>query len=161
MVNLDEFDSKILQILQEDGRAPVAQIAEKIGMSRATVAERIEKLETSGVIRGTTVVVAPGTLGRELTAFVSARMRSALDAKGEKAWRSLLGREEVLEAHTVAGDDCYLLKIRTRSMAALNEIVSSITQAPLNFSTKTTIVMETHCEKLGGVTLEKGAFRAE
>ena len=55
--DLDELDLQILTLLMKDGRAPAAQIADRVGLSRPAVADRIEKLERSGVIRGTTVVI--------------------------------------------------------------------------------------------------------
>jgi Lrp/AsnC family leucine-responsive transcriptional regulator len=61
--------------------------------------------------------------------------------------------DEVLEVHTVAGDDCFLIKVRTDSIPTLNVIVNELTSPPLSLSTRTTIVMETHCEKVGGITL--------
>jgi hypothetical protein len=60
-------------------------------------------------------------------------------------------RDEVLEVHTVAGDDCYLIKVRAESIGALNLLVQQLTA--LSLSTRTTIVMETHCEKVGGIDL--------
>lgn len=150
---LDDFDRKILQCLAEDGRTPVAQVAERIGLSRPAVAERIDKLERSGVICGTTVVVDPRILGNEITAFVFARRNGMMDAAGQKEFRSLVEREEIAEVHTVAGDDCYLIKVRTHSIDALNDIVSSLHHSPMSLSTRTTIVMKTHFEKVGGVTL--------
>ena len=63
----------------------------------------------------------------------------------------------MLEAHTVAGDDCYLIKVRTGSIASLNDLVSRLTAPPLGLSTRTTIVMRTHCEKIGGVVLGEDA----
>jgi Lrp/AsnC family transcriptional regulator, leucine-responsive regulatory protein len=151
--DLDEVDLKILAFLERDGRAPAAQIAERVGLSRPSVAERIEKLERSGVIRGTTVVVDPAALDRNVTAFVSCRTNGQLSANAFKVFRVLLRSEEILEAHTVAGDDCYLMKVRTSSIASLNDLVSRLTAPPLSLSTKTTIVMRTHCEKVGGVVL--------
>jgi Lrp/AsnC family transcriptional regulator, leucine-responsive regulatory protein len=65
--------------------------------------------------------------------------------------------DEVVEAHTIAGDDCYLIKVRTRSIAELNKLVTKLTAPPLSLHTRTTIVMKTHFEKLGGVTLGEDA----
>ena len=61
--------------------------------------------------------------------------------------------DEVLESHTVAGDDCYFIKVRTDSIASLNALVSKLGAPPLSLNTRTTIVMQTHCEKIGGITL--------
>ena len=156
-VELDETDHRILGWLLRDGRVPASQIAESIGLSRPAVAERIEKLERNGVVRGTTVVIDPEALGEHVTAFVSARASGPVSDKARKAFDALLQKSEILEAHTVAGDDCYLLKVRTDSIASLNALVSSLTAAPLSLATRTTIVMQTHCEKVGGITLgERG-----
>jgi Lrp/AsnC family transcriptional regulator, leucine-responsive regulatory protein len=155
MYELDTADRNIILELLHDGRTPASQLAERVGLSRPAVAERIEKLERAGVIRGTTVVVSPAAVGQTVTAFISARVAGSFDSKAEKAFAQLYRRSEVVEVHTVAGDDCYLLKIRTSSIPALNDIVSLLNGAPLNMSTRTTIVMETHCEKVGGIDLQK------
>ena len=153
-VDLDDLDLRILTLLLRDGRAPASQLAEQVGLSRPAVADRIEKLEQQGVIRGTTVVVDPQALGRRITAFVAARGGSQRsDAKTKKAFEALLKSQEVLEAHTVAGDDCYFIKVRTDSIASLNALVTRLGAPPLSLDTRTTIVMETHCEKVGGITL--------
>ena len=152
-VELDELDLRIVDALLRDGRAPAAQIAEQIGLSRPAVADRIEKLERQGVIRGTTVVVEPRMLGREVTAFVAAR-GTTLGAKAWAHFRELMTTDdEILEVHTVAGDDCYFVKVRTDSIASLNTLVARLTAPPLSLTTRTTIVMQTHCEKVGGITL--------
>jgi Lrp/AsnC family leucine-responsive transcriptional regulator len=155
--DLDALDLEILTLLQKDGRAPAAQIAEKIGLSRPAVADRIERLERDGIIRGTTTVIDPAALGRNITAFVSCRTSGQLTPQVWRAFQRILKTDEVLEAHTVAGDDCYLIKVRTGSIASLNALVSRLTAPPLGLSTRTTIVMRTHCEKIGGVVLGEDA----
>jgi Lrp/AsnC family transcriptional regulator, leucine-responsive regulatory protein len=136
-VDMDALDHRILALLLRDGRTPASQIADQVGLSRPAVADRIEKLERQGVIRGTTVVVEPSALGRGVTAFIAARGAT-------------------LEVHTVAGDDCYLLKVRTDSIGSLNALVAKLTTPPLSLATRTTIVMQTHCEKVGGIILGEG-----
>ena len=156
-VELDDLDLRIVGALLRDGRTPASQLAEAVGLSRPAVAERIDKLERNGVIRGTTVVVDPAALGRRVTAFVAARGSASLTPKAKKAFDTLMKSDEVLEAHTVAGEDCYLIKVRTDSIASLNRLVSKLSAPPLSLSTRTTIVMKTHFEKLGGVTLGEDA----
>ena len=152
-VELDDLDRGILGLLLRDARTPVSQIADQIGLSRPAVAERIEKLERSGILRGTTAVLDPTALGREVTAFVAAR-GPILDAKQWKQFRELMNDDdEILEVHTVAGEDCFYLKVRTDSLASLNLLVNKLTHAPFNLTTRTTIVLKTHVEKLGGITL--------
>ena len=155
-VELDELDLRIVALLLKDGRTPTAQIAEQIGLSRPAVADRLDKLERQGVMRGTTAVIDPVAIGRNITAFVSARGATLTPAAWKK-FREVMDRDEVLEVHTVAGDDCYLMKVRATSIGALNTLVQQLSAAPLSLSTRTTIVMQTHCEKVGGIDLGAGA----
>ena len=157
-VELDELDHRIIALLIGDGRTPTAQIAEQIGLSRTAVSDRLDKLERQGVIRGTTAVVDPVALGRAITAFVSAR-GSTLSPAAWKKFRELMSGEQILEVHTVAGDDCYLMKVRAESIGALNTLVQQLTTPPLSLATRTTIVMQTHCEKVGGIDLGREADR--
>jgi len=150
--DLDAVDLKILTHLLRDGRAPAQQIADAVGLSRPAVADRITRLERDGVIRGHTVVVEPKALGRAVTAFVAARGQT-LDAKRKKIFDAILKTDEIVEAHTVAGDDCFFIKVRTDSITSLDELVSKLTAPPLSLATRTTIVMKTHCEKVGGINL--------
>lgn len=151
-VELNELDLRILNLLLKDGRTPAAQIAEQIGLSRPAVADRLDKLERQGVIRGTTAVIDPNALGKSITAFVAAR-GSHLAPPAWKKFRELMQRDEVLEVHTVAGEDCFLLKVRADSIGGLHNIVQELTTPPMSLATRTTIVMETHCEKVGGIDL--------
>lgn len=151
-VELDDNDRKILALLLADGRLPTSQVADQVGLSRPAVAERIEKLERLGIIRGTTVVVDPQAMNRTITAFIAARGAGL----SKEAWaflRDLMRSDEFLELHTVAGEDCYLIKVRTDSIASLNDIVAKLKDPPLSLATRTTIVMQTHYEKVGGVVL--------
>ena len=157
---MDVLDRQIVAELQADGRLPVAQVAEKVGLSRPAVAERIERLQRSGVIRGTTAVISPEALGRTLTAFVTARRRDPEDESFSRALTRLADDDDVLELHTIAGEDCYLIKLRTDTMASLNGFINQLQLPPLSLSTRTTIVMETHWEKVGGIRME-GGFHAE
>ena len=148
---VDELDRSILDYLQKDGRIPAAQIAERIGLSRPAVAERIDKLEQEGVLRGTTAVIDPRAMGQTVTAFVAARRAGHFDRKTQGTFRVLMERSEILEVHSVAGEDCYLIKVRTDSIPSLNRILIELNKAPLSMTTRTTIVMTTHVEKVGGI----------
>jgi Lrp/AsnC family leucine-responsive transcriptional regulator len=154
-VELDDLDHRILAVLLSDGRTPAAQIADQVGLSRPAVADRLDKLERLGVVRGTTVVIDPAAIGRTITAFVSAR-GADLSATGWKRFRDLMKKPEIVEVHTIAGDDCYLVKVRVDSIGSLNSLVQQLSSAPLSLMTRTTIVMETHCEKVGGIDLGSG-----
>jgi Transcriptional regulators len=152
---MDETDRQILTILLADARTPAAQIAEQIGLSRPAVADRIEKLERNGVINGTTAVINPAAVGLDVTAFVFTRYNRSIERKTAKMFRAFLKRPEVLEAHVVAGEDCYLLKVRTESIRSLNALVAELASPPLSLSTRTTIVLDTLCEKVGGISISR------
>src|SRR5256714_10320098 len=94
-VELDDLDRGILALLLRDARTPVSQIADQIGLSRPAVAERMEKLERLGVIRGTTAVVDPAILGREVTALLAAR-GPTLEAKQWKRFHDLMRSDDVI-----------------------------------------------------------------
>lgn len=151
-VELDDLDLRIVSLLIKEGRTPAAQIADQIGLSRPAVADRLEKLERQGVIRGTTAVIDPAALGNAITAFVSAR-GPTMSPTGWRKFRDLMRQDEVLEVHTIAGEDCFLIKVRTKSIPELNQLVQSLTEFPMSLATRTTIVMQTHCEKVGGIDL--------
>ena len=150
---LDDQDLNILTHLLRDGRAPAAQIADRVGLSRPAVADRIEKLERNGVIRGHTVVVDPAAVGHPITAFIAARSPGKVQPKAWEAFQELMKGDEIVEVHTVAGEDCYFIKVRTASIGSLNRLVETLTSPPISLSTRTTIVMQTHCEKIGGINL--------
>jgi len=150
-VVLDEMDRQILALLEQDGRAPASQIAEAVGLSRPAVTERIAKLEQSGILEGITAIVEPSARGLTVTAFVSARYNGTMDRRTSGAFKRFLERPEVEEAHSVAGEDCYLLKVRVDSIPSLNAIVNDLSGEPFSMTTRTTIVLDTFCEKLGGV----------
>jgi Lrp/AsnC family leucine-responsive transcriptional regulator len=104
--------------------------------------ERIRKLEARGVIRGYAAIVDPRALGQALLAFVAV---STAEVAGEEGiGRELAEVPEVLEVHHVAGDDCFLVKIRARDAEHLGELLkNSVGRVKGVRSTRTTIVLGT------------------
>lgn len=150
---VDSTDQRILELLRLDARLPVATVAKEVGMSRPAVAERIRQLEAAGMIRGYTAVVDPASRG-EVVAFVSGRRSGAFGVTEEQALQCLAQVSEIEELHHVAGDDCFLMKVRATDIGALHKVVRLLHQPPLGFETKTTIALSTYFEKVGGVLLE-------
>ena len=124
MPNLDPIDRKILDLLQNDARMTNAQVAEAVGLTAPSVFERVRKLEQRGVIRGYTIRVDPAALDKTLTAFV--RLTVAYDEKHSGAAQVLRDDPDVLECYSVAGEDCYILKTRVDSPAALEALINRI-----------------------------------
>lgn len=139
---IDETDRKILSLLQGQGRINNAEIARQVGMAPSAVLERVRKLENRGVIRGYETRLDPAALGLGLLAFVFVRSNEKL---AEASTASALAQlPEVQEVHHVAGEDCYLVKVRATSTEALGRCLREKFGAiPSVISTRTTIVLDT------------------
>ncbi|MET9483909.1 Lrp/AsnC family transcriptional regulator [Streptomyces sp. NPDC006638] len=119
----DGTDWRILDVLQRDGRASFAELARAVSMSPSAVTERVRRLEEAGVIAGYTAVVDRERLGLPILAYVRLRYPNG----NYKPFHDLLERtSEILEAHHVTGDDCFVLKVAARSMSHLEEITGRI-----------------------------------
>jgi Lrp/AsnC family leucine-responsive transcriptional regulator len=139
---IDTKDIEILTILQENARTSNAEIARRVSLAPSAVFERIRKMEERGVIRGYAASIDPHVVERALLAFIFVRSRDTVGSL--RAAEALAQIPEVLEVHDVAGEDCYLLKVRVRDAEAvgtlLRERIGPIRQIS---STRTTIVLET------------------
>ena len=140
---LDEKDEAILAALQRDGRATFAEVGKEVRLSPSTVHERVRKLEQSGAIRGYRAQVDPQALGLFVTALVSVM---PLDPKQpDDLPDRVLEFAEVEDCHSVAGDENYILKVRTRTTADLEEFLRRLREKA-GVQTRTTIVLSTAFE---------------
>jgi Lrp/AsnC family transcriptional regulator, leucine-responsive regulatory protein len=139
---IDGIDIKILTILQENGRESNASIARKVGMAPSAILERIRRLESRGVLQGFEARVDPKSIELGLVAFVFVRAEERLGRP--EAGERLAALPEVLEVHHIAGEDCYLVKVRARDTETLGRVLRErFGSIPQVTSTKTTIVLET------------------
>lgn len=123
---IDETDRKILAELQRDASQSLEDIARKIGSSKTPVWNRIKKLRDSGVVRANTVILDPDALGLEACFFVLIRT-SEHEADWQKRFlRALQERPEVLEAHRLAGDIDYILKVRVENARAYDKFYQAL-----------------------------------
>ncbi|MFI8106324.1 Lrp/AsnC family transcriptional regulator [Streptomyces sp. NPDC086023] len=119
----DATDWRILEALQRDGRASFAELARAVSMSASAVTERVRRLEEAGVITGYTAVVDQEKLGLPILAYTRLRYPHG----NYKPFHDLLQTTpEILEAHHVTGDDCFVLKVAARSMGHLEEISGKV-----------------------------------
>lgn len=140
--NLDPIDIRILELLQENARISNADIARELEMAPSAVLERIKKLEQKEVIRKFTTRLDPQMLHQNLLAFVTIKSGEGF-GKGTTA-KALASIPEVQEVHIIAGEDCYLVKIRTTDSASLMHLMrTSFSRIGDIVSTRTTIVLET------------------
>jgi Lrp/AsnC family leucine-responsive transcriptional regulator len=139
---INEIDRKILDILQRNARTSNAEIARQVGLAPSAVFERVRKLEERDVIRGYRAEINPKVLGLAQIAFTFVRSndRPGGVVTGEK----LAEIPEILEVHHVAGEDCFLVKVRARDAEALGRLLRERLGAIATISsTRTTIVLET------------------
>lgn len=139
---LDDRDLHILTLLQSDARISNAEIGRAVGLAPSAVLERIRKLERRGVVRGYSARLDPAALGCGLLAFVfvQADERPGQTDLGEE----LAALPEALEVHHIAGEDCYLVKLRCPSTDALGRLLKErITMLPQVRRTRTTVVLGT------------------
>jgi Lrp/AsnC family transcriptional regulator, leucine-responsive regulatory protein len=142
---IDSTDREILNILQKNARISNAEIARQVGMAPSAILERIRKLETRGVITGYEARIDPAALGLDLLAYVFVR---SSDMGGEiRTGEHLAQIEEVQEVHHIAGEDCFLVKVRVRDARSLGRLLRERFAATPGgirvISTRTTIVLET------------------
>ncbi len=123
---LDEVDRKILSLLQEDASLSLDQIADRVGASKTPVWNRIRKLREAGVIRRQVAILDPEALGLEACFFVLIRT-----SEHDKDWaarflKALRERPEVIEAHRLAGDIDYILKVQVKNARAYDRFYQSL-----------------------------------
>ena len=117
-VRIDDLDRKILEQLQRDAGQSLDDIARLVGSSKTPVWNRIRKLRKAGVIRQQTYVLDADTLGFEACFFVLIRTSEHDAGWQAKFLKALQDRPEVQEAHRLAGDIDYILKVRVENARA-------------------------------------------
>jgi Lrp/AsnC family transcriptional regulator, leucine-responsive regulatory protein len=117
---LDDTNRRLLDALEEDPRASVAELGRRIGMSAPAVRERVARLEQAGVIRGYRLDVDPAAIGLPVAAWVRIRPGPGqLPKIAELAART----PEVSECHRISGEDCFLLKVHVPAIDALEAVL--------------------------------------
>jgi Lrp/AsnC family leucine-responsive transcriptional regulator len=139
---LDHIDREILSLLQENARVSNADIARELLMAPSAVLERVKKLEQKNIILQFTTRLNPSALHQNLLAYVFIKASDGIGCTDTAS--ALASIPEVQEVHYIAGDDCYLVKIRTFDSSSLMDLMrNSIAKIPNILSTRTTIVLET------------------
>jgi Lrp/AsnC family leucine-responsive transcriptional regulator len=139
---LDNTDLRILELMQENARIPNVDMAKKLDMAPSAVLERVKKLEQKKVIRNYTTSINPAAVEQKLLAFIFIKATEGLGQN--QAGIELSKLPEVQEVHHIAGEDCYLVKVRTTDSSSLVALMrTKFANIPGILSTKTTIVLET------------------
>ena len=151
---LDKIDLSILRLMQENARISNADLARELNMAPSGVLERVKKLEQKNVILQYTTRLNPAPLQQKLLAFVFMKAADGLGCS--TTGKELAKIPEVQEVHHIAGEDCYLVKIRTADSASLMGLMRNEFSKLKNIlSTRTTIVLETVKEQQQLIIPEK------
>jgi Lrp/AsnC family leucine-responsive transcriptional regulator len=147
MLMLDAIDRQILRLLQKDARMPNSEIAKQVGIVPSATSERIRKLLDKGIITGYDARLNPQVLEHNLVAFVYVRTDEPVDTR--HTGEALASIPEVQEVHNIAGEDCYLVKVRVKDTEMLGRFLREKIGAIKSVrNTRTTIALETFKESL-------------
>lgn len=139
---LDEVDLKILRLMQDNGRINNSDVAKELGMAPSAVLERVKKLENKDVILAYHARVNPEALDQKMLSFIFIKVDEIIG--DEETGRLLAEIPEVLEVHDIAGDDGYMIKVRTTDSLALVHLMrNSLSKIQGIISTRTIIVLQT------------------
>lgn len=141
--NLDQIDFRILDLMQANARITNAELARDLEMAPSAILERVKKLEQRKVILGYTTKLDPAAVQQKLLAFIFIRTKDGFGETG-KTTQALSKIPQVQEVHHIAGEDCFLVKVRTEDASTLMDLMrNSFKKIPNISATRTTIVLET------------------
>jgi len=142
-VVLDNTDLRILKLMQNNARISNADLAREVNMAPSAMLERVKKLEQKKVIKQYGAVIDPAAVDQKLLAFIFIKSKEGFACSTGTA-QELALIPEVQEVHHIAGEDCFLVKVRTSDSAGLMQLMRERLQKIAGIlSTKTTIVLET------------------
>ncbi|MFD1912337.1 Lrp/AsnC family transcriptional regulator [Halodurantibacterium flavum] len=141
-VRLDDMDRKILAELQEDAGQSLDEIARKVGSSKTPVWNRIRKMRDAGVIGRQTFILDPESLGLDACFFVLIRTSEHDTVWQQKFLATLRARPEVLEAHRLAGEIDYILKVRVANARAYDTFYQALISEVRIFNVTALLSME-------------------
>ncbi|GFE64210.1 Lrp/AsnC family transcriptional regulator [Litoreibacter roseus] len=127
---IDRYDAEILDILAQDGRLPVTELAKRVGLSTSPCQVRLKRLQSSGYILGFKAVLDPAKLNRDHVAFVEVKLMDTTERALSAFNGAVRDIPEVEQCHMIAGAFDYLLKVRTKNItqyrAVLGEQISAL-----------------------------------
>ncbi|MFY0691223.1 MAG: Lrp/AsnC ligand binding domain-containing protein [Paracoccaceae bacterium] len=140
---LDQYDMKILENLRLNGRMPITELSQKVGLSKTPCQVRVKRLQSEGYIIGFRAILNPEKLGLDNIAFVEVRLSDTTEAALDAFNRAVQDIPEIEQCHMIAGAFDYLLKIRTRDINAYRQTLGEkISRLPHVAGTSTHVSME-------------------
>lgn len=120
---MDSTDYRIIQILLEDGRIPMKELAKKVALSAPAVAERVKRLEEENIITGYKAKINYEKLGKKINVLINVKMNVQ---KNEKFMELIKSHDSIIECHHVTGPYCKILKARLEDIASLEKLIGKI-----------------------------------
>ena len=140
---LDNFDHKIIKLLQSDGRMTITELSDQIGLSKTPCLNRVKKLETKGYIRGYRAVINHDLVDDNHIAFVQIKMDDTKTQALNAFNAAIKEIPEVVQCHLIASHFDYLLKVRTNNMESYRKVLGEkISALPHVQNSSTFVVME-------------------
>lgn len=128
---LDRIDRKILAALQEDGRLPNNELAERVSLSPSPCLRRVKALEEAGVIARYVALVDPASVELPVNIFVSVSLERQVEARLDGFEAAVMARPEVLECYLMTGDADYLLRVVVPDLASYERFLKEhLTRIP-------------------------------
>jgi len=142
-INLDRYDQAILRALSSEGRISVTDLAQRIGLSKSPTQARLRRLEDTGVIIGYRALFDPIRLGLDHVSFVEVRLSDTREAALAAFNAAVAKIPEIEQAHLIAGNFDYLMKIRTQDMNDYRVVLAEkISTLPHVSGTSTYVAMQ-------------------
>ena len=143
-MKLDRFDVKILDALQRDGRLPVVDLAESIGLSPTPCARRIKALESEGVIEGYAAVLNPARVGLAVLAIVQVKLTEHTDETVARFEREIELMDEVTKCLAMTGSYDFILEVYGKDLEALSNVVlKKLIRVPNVRDMQSSVVLQT------------------
>ncbi len=142
MSSIDEYDVKILTLLQENGRLTNQELSELVGLSPSQCSRRRISLEQQQLILGYHARLAPKALKQEIMAMVEVKLTSHEDENSTRFHDFIANQATIIDAYKTTGDADYSLKMVVADLSSLNDLISCLFQTKLISHIKTSIVLE-------------------
>lgn len=141
---MDEVDRRLVEILRAAARSTYAELARAVGLSAASVHDRVRRLEESGTVTGYHAAIAPAALGLGVSALVSIYQTDSADR--DEVADALRGVDEIEDCWFVAGDESIVVKLRVADVDGLEHALGVLWRIPGVARTRTTVVLSTRWE---------------
>lgn len=141
---LDRLDRNIVHALAQDGRLSMAELANRVGLTKTPVQARVKRLESEGFIRGYAAIIDHERMGEGHIAFVQVTLSDTRSTALDAFNREVLKHPEIEECHMIAASFDYLLKVRTKDIQSYRRVLGEkISSLPHVSHTSTFVAMET------------------